>query len=274
MMATISSAETCPPTAGRHQLRWVSGLWVPLATLILLSLLINWFDLDRRVAAPLFVPETGWVHDQDGWVQFFYRFGNFPANAIAAVALVVLLVSYFRTALRQHSRLALFLVLLLILGPGVVVNEVFKKHYGRPRPREVVDFGGEQNFVPALKPNFSGEGRSFPSGHASMGFYWLGLFVYWYGTRRRDAWLCLAAGLIQGGLMGAGRILQGGHWLSDVMWSAGFIYLIAWCLSGITWIRPASSSSSGQPLEENPASPPQTAPGDSNPGTITTTYRT
>ena len=40
----------------------------------------------------------------------------------------------------------------LLLGPGWVVNEALKNHWGRARPEQVSDFGGAQRFTPALQP--------------------------------------------------------------------------------------------------------------------------
>jgi hypothetical protein len=45
--------------------------------------------------------------------------------------------------------------------------------------------------------------------------------------RRRAAWAFLAAGVAWGGLMGAARMMAGGHFLSDVVWSAGMTWLVA-----------------------------------------------
>ncbi len=48
----------------------------------------------------------------------------------------------------QRYRLACsFLALLYILGPGVLVNLLFKEHWGRPRPVNIVEFGGTQQYV-------------------------------------------------------------------------------------------------------------------------------
>jgi membrane-associated PAP2 superfamily phosphatase len=221
---------------GRNSLE----LLILIATLILFSLSINWFDLDRRIAHQLFIPDIGWTHRNEIWVQFFYQFGYWLAVGVALMALVVLTWSFFRPHLRRHNRLALFLLLLLALGPGLVVNGVFKPGFGRPRPRQVVEFGGKYAFQQALSPQFGERAHSFPCGHATMGFYWIGLFVYWRKSHKRRSMICLAAGIVQGSLMGAGRMLQGAHWLSDVIWSAGFIYLTALFLCRLKWFQPQS----------------------------------
>jgi membrane-associated PAP2 superfamily phosphatase len=220
------------------RVRNVLEFLIPIAVLILSSLGINWLDLDRRIAHRLYNPDIGWTYGNEIWVQFFYQFGYLLAVGVALAALAVLAWSFFRPRLRRHNRLALFLLLLLALGPGLVVNGVFKPGFGRPRPRQVVEFGGKHSFHQALSPGFDVNGHSFPCGHATMGFFWIGLFVYWRKTHRWQSMGCLAAGIVQGGLMGAGRMLQGAHWFSDVLWSAGFVYLTAIFLYRLKWFRP------------------------------------
>lgn len=115
-------------------------------------------------------------------------------------------------------RQAVFLLLAVVLGPGLVVNVVFKDHWHRPRPRDVVELGGELPYQPPLVPR-RGSGGSFPCGHCSVGFlYGAG---WWIWKRRRPAWAraSLAAGLVAGFALGAGRMAAGGHFLSDVVWS-------------------------------------------------------
>lgn len=56
----------------------------------------------------------------------------------------------------------------------------------------------------------------------------LALFVYWCRTRPRLAWWFLALGLVHGGLMRMGRVVQGAHWSSDVLWSAGCVHIVSW----------------------------------------------
>ena len=43
------------------------------------------------------------------------------------------------------GRAAVFLVLSLLLGPGLLVNVILKDNWGRPRPGSVVEFGGTQS---------------------------------------------------------------------------------------------------------------------------------
>ncbi len=45
------------------------------------------------------------------------------------------------------GRAAIFLVATLAIGPGILVNGVFKDHWSRPRPVQVTEFGGSERFV-------------------------------------------------------------------------------------------------------------------------------
>ncbi|HBH49073.1 MAG TPA: PAP2 family protein, partial [Bacteroidales bacterium] len=41
-------------------------------------------------------------------------------------------------------RWALMMILTIVLGPGLLVNATFKDNWGRPRPNEIVEFGGKE----------------------------------------------------------------------------------------------------------------------------------
>ena len=203
---------------------------VPILVLLGLSALALTSDFDRTWAHRCWSAADGWRLAQAPLAQFLYRYGNVPALVVGIGGLLVWPVLLWRKRPRGERALALFLGFSLILGPWIVVNAVLKAHYGRPRSNQTVEFGGTLPYHPLFKPGVGGVGKSFPSGHASMGFYWLGLFVFFWGSRRRTAWAFGAVGLVHGGLMGWGRTVQGGHWASDILWSAGCVYLTAWAL--------------------------------------------
>jgi len=116
-------------------------------------------------------------------------------------------------------RNGIFLLLSVALGPGLVVNAIFKDHWHRPRPRDIAEFGGPLHYRHAPLPGGEG-GASFPCGHCSVGFLYAA--GWWVWKRRRPAWAwgSLAMGLIAGFALGLGRMAAGGHFLSDVIWSA------------------------------------------------------
>jgi membrane-associated phospholipid phosphatase len=122
-------------------------------------------------------------------------------------------------------RYAIFVLLSVLAGPGLIINVVFKDHWERPRPRDVVEFGGPLHYDVA--PLRGEGGASFPCGHCSVGFlYALGWWV-WSGRRPRLAAASIAAGAVAGSALGLGRMAAGGHFLSDVLWSALIALAIA-----------------------------------------------
>ena len=132
------------------------------------------------------------------------------------VILKELISGRYKSALTKKS---VFVIIALLLGPGLVVNQVFKQNWGRARPNEVVQFGGTNTYSAPLEISNQCESNcSFVSGHASGGFFILTLT--WALRRRRWFWI----GLISGGLVGLGRILQGGHFLSDIVFAFWTVY--------------------------------------------------
>ena len=216
----------------RPALRSVRRELLVAAVLLAATTLVFWASRLDLVAADAFrSPCCSWpLKDLPFW-RFVYRFGVFAGLLLAAAALCTLTLSYwFPRRLLTWRRPALFLVLVVAVGPGLVVNVVFKDHYGRPRPREVVELGGQERFLAVWVPGSDRQAKSFPCGHCAMGFY---LATPWLVLRRRRrglAWAFLAAGAGWGAVLGAARMMAGGHFLSDVVWSAGMVWLVALAL--------------------------------------------
>ena len=236
-MSEINPNTPAPPPAKRNR----PPILVPLVFLAVLTSVIRLLDLDLKIALHFYGGDGVWPMDRQPAIQLLYRFGTWPAIGATIIAGAILLVSFARTELVRFRGLALFLALVMAIGPGLIVNSVFKQNFGRPRPRETMQFGGDKAFLPVWQPDFSQEATSFPSGHASMSFYWICLGVFFWERNRRSASVWLIVGLGYGSLMGYARIVQGGHWLSDVLWSAGFVYLTSWLLYRVLRLSPPQS---------------------------------
>lgn len=200
---------------------------IPLLILAIFTAVFRRTDVDLVVQARFYVAGEGWPRGADWPWHLLYKYGVIPAWIISLGALGVLIASIWRSNLAARRRVAVFFVLVMVIAPGLVVNSVFKKNWGRPRPLDVVEFGGDREFLHVWEKGVAGQGNSFASGHAATAFY---LFIPWFlarrtGCRRAMVWLFL--GLAYGTLMGFARMAQGAHFLSDVVWSAGFIYLVA-----------------------------------------------
>lgn len=212
--------------------------WTPLALLFGASLIFWCTEIDETWMRHFWSPADGWLQKDHPLVQFLYRYGTWPALFVGVAGALVCLASWMTGRWSEWRPLGWFLALLLVLGPGLTVNVLFKDHFGRARPVQTQEFGGKESFSPLGLPGGSTGGKSFPCGHASMGFYWLGLFVYFWHRRRELAWAFCALGLLHGMVMGWGRLTQGGHWPSDVLWAAAFVYFTAWGLQRLpAWLR-------------------------------------
>jgi lipid A 4'-phosphatase len=199
---------------------------LPLALLLLTTAIVAVTGADLGVSA--------WVYHLGGWPvgkqlpwHQLYRWGCYPAFIIGVASLGLLLTACFKPALARFRRKAVFMLLLLLLGPGILVNVFLKDHWGRPRPRQVVQFGGTMQFHQPWMPGEAGRGKSFPSGHAASAFY---LAMTAFVLRRRwprSATLVFAGGMFYGMLMGVARISQGGHFVTDILWAWGVVHLTA-----------------------------------------------
>jgi len=107
------------------------------------------------------------------------------------------------------------------------------------RPAQVTEFGGALKYSPPLvKADQCGRNCSFPAGHPSMPFLGFALAAGFAGRRRRQI---IAAAVALGALSGLGRMMQGGHFFSDVLFSGFITYAAAWFAWRIT--GPGSSVS-------------------------------
>jgi membrane-associated PAP2 superfamily phosphatase len=202
-------------------------LGIPCVILLLLTLLFRMTDLDRELAGQFYQPLAAKAFDRSAqpW-RFLYDYGKWPGIVSAIAAGAALVAGFFIAKLQSYRKASLFVLLLLSLGPGLVVNTIFKDNWGRPRPVEIKEFKGKYDFLPVWT---KGEGRrngSFPSGHAAMAFFMIFPYFLLKDRHRKAAFACLAFGLAYGVVMGFARMAQGGHFASDVLWSGGFVYLL------------------------------------------------
>jgi lipid A 4'-phosphatase len=206
---------------------------IPLGILAGFTVVFWTTDLDLSLQRIFFDPTQGWIYRHVQPWQFLYQFGAIPSIALAGVSLAAYIWSFWNRKIAPYRKMLLFCVVLLALGPGLVVNTIFKDHWGRPRPRNIQEFGGNAQFLKVWEKGVGEKNASFPSGHASMGFYLFAPFFFMRQRSKRWALFWLVLGLSAGTIIGLARILQGAHFLSDVIWAGGFVYL---CGLGLTYL--------------------------------------
>lgn len=202
---------------------------LPLLVTLLLTLLA-WLTRIDFIAQDLFFTGNSerWFLKSDLIIKIIYELTPIPAFIIFGLSLIVLLGRIWKKAWRRWSRIAICWILVMALGPGLIVNAIFKDWYGRPRPKNVTEYGGEKEFCSVWVIGEPGKSKSFPCGHASVGFYFMAGYFCWWRKNRRTARHWLITGLAAGTLLGLARMACGAHWFSDVVWAGVFIYFISY----------------------------------------------
>jgi lipid A 4'-phosphatase len=152
--------------------------------------------------------------------------------APAVIALVIKLVLP-RHKMLMSGRAVVFLIATMALAPGLLVNVVLKDHWGRPRPIDVKQFGGQQHFVAWWDPR----GRcpnncSFVSGDVA-GAAW----TFAPAALVPPPWRALAYGAALAFTLGMAtiRVMAGGHFVSDAIFAGVFTFLIVWLVYGLIY---------------------------------------
>ena len=181
------------------------------------------------------------------FVVIYEVFGFLPYLLVPGLLAAALwMLWHYRDGRNPFKRkIFLFLFLSLLIGPGLLVNTVFKNNsIGRARPSQIVEFGGENQFTPAFVYSGACEKNcSFVSGHASMGLYFIALG--WLLRSRRWFWI----GLGIGSVVGLTRIVQGGHFLSDTVFAFWSVYWVNIALGNWLGIASPFDRSATQPAK-------------------------
>ncbi len=226
---TEAASNPEPKSSGPNlRLMWFVTLAIGIVTA---AVFLLWPWIDRMVAV-LFLQADGRYMLKGTDTGRAIRLGFQALFAIGAgVALIALVISYFqkRRVFGHPSIRWLYLLACLVIGPGLVANVIFKDNSGRARPIHVSDQG--RTFTPPLIISDQCKRNcSFISGESSSIF---ALFIA--ASLMGGAWwrVLLGSGLLLGSAAGLMRMAQGGHYLSDVIFSGVFMALVALLLHWI-----------------------------------------
>ena len=195
---------------------------------------VGWPDLDLAAARLFYVEPRHFLFNQSTlatMLRLGFRLVTWTTASLAVIGIILVLAKR-RRLLGLGLPKWIFVALVLITGPGLIANTLLKDNWGRPRPVQVVEFGGPDRFTPVLERSGACERNcSFVSGEASATFA-IGFAVAMIARRRRAA--LMAAAVAVGSIAGLLRMGEGGHFLSDVVFAAVFmaldVALIHWLL--------------------------------------------
>jgi lipid A 4'-phosphatase len=207
----------------RHWLAWLLGS---------LLVFLAFPQIDLGIANAFWFPDDGWTWGRHPLAEFVRK--GLPVIVVGALVFVIIL--YLAGKVLKQRFLGIdgwitfYLTSSLIIGPGILTNSLFKDHWHRARPGQLSQFGGDALYTP---PFFIADqcdtNCSFVSGHAAMGF-WVIAFAFLVPPPWRAR--AIAAALAFGALVGWVRIIQGGHFFSDVLYAAALVIAVTY---GLWW---------------------------------------
>ena len=202
--------------------RGVTILCLLMALGFVSSVMISLTDTDLSVASRFYVAcdrSNSWPAGKSHPFGFLYRYGEIPGIAMGILALAGYALIRIGRLDRRYAKPFLVVILSVILGPGLVVNGILKEFWGRPRPADLQRFGSTEQYRHFWDPGGKGTGKSFVCGHCAIAFSTCSVIAF-YPIHSVAASVGLGAGLVYGGVVSLTRIVQGGHFTTDVVWSA------------------------------------------------------
>ena len=218
-MSAVSSTDNNCLTQTRVQ-RVLSA--VLAAGFGLAFLFVSFPEIDLWISEAFFIEPTifALTHSEERLAIIGYlRQTGFAITRITMIGLFVLIVSAYlfrRSRLWQHRKKLLYVFFCFALAPGLFVSVVLKENWGRARPAHIAEFGGKMEYTPPMmRANQCAGNCSFPSGEASFAFCFLAFAMI---AGRRPLLIKLALGY--GVFFAVLRVAEGGHFTSDVVFSA------------------------------------------------------
>ncbi len=236
------TADTDIPEEPQAPQRWRWPLG-PVRTMVAISIVLSLFflafpQLDIWFSGLFYDPEHGFAASHVPFFKWLRDFAAFLLWLIAGACLLSLAakLAFPRRRSLIPTRASLFLLSTLIIATGIIVNAILKSFWGRPRPVNVIDFGGADPFVGVW--HMAGactHNCSFVSGEASSGIWLLGLaLVVPLAWRSRVAIITLVLAIV----FSLNRIAFGGHFLSDVLISWSLTLLVMAIAHHFLFVKP------------------------------------
>ncbi|MCW8994826.1 MAG: phosphatase PAP2 family protein [Psychromonas sp.] len=225
---------------------FLQNKWKPviIATFIIavITIATRLFNLDLLISNIFYVPGESFPLKNNPLIRFFYFSINVSVTLSIIFVIAFTIAASIKKTLRKYKMWVVALFISMVVGPGLIVNSLFKDHFGRPRPSQSIEFGGTLGSKAILEANWGNHGKSFASGHAAVPLSFL-VLAFLAGRRGK---VKLAKQLTVG--LGAwyllvccARIAAGGHYFSDVAWAGYVSFVCAWLsylLSNRFWKNP------------------------------------
>ncbi|MFN7039000.1 MAG: phosphatase PAP2 family protein [Alphaproteobacteria bacterium] len=181
-------------------------------------------EIDLKLANITYDAAKGFIWIDQKFFRLVYKslYVIVPGLTIIFFCAIILTLLFKRYCYLKKS---IYLLLCFAIGPGLIVNVAFKENFGRARPAQIKQYGGDKNFTKIFQiTNQCQKNCSFTSGHAAVGFYF-SAFSYIIKTNRIKKFIIIMS-ILLGSILGLARILQGAHFISDIVFSGIIVNLV------------------------------------------------
>lgn len=186
-------------------------------------------QIDLWASGLFFNPSEKFFLDDSAILNYLHKSTRYIVISLVLIYVGLFVLSYFKSPLPYgFTKIRIiYLILALAIGPGFVVNSVFKDNWGRARPHQITEFGGHKTFTPPFIISDQCDSNcSFVSGDPSVGFYFLSFMLIFPAIRKQS----IAVGLTLGAILGISRLALGAHFFSDVIFSGIFTFASSYLL--------------------------------------------
>lgn len=210
-------------------------LWLILMTAALQALFASVPWVDIWVSSQFWQPVEGFAAAKSPVLKQFREFAYKIYILMAVFALFCVLAGIFRPAIfGVPRRVWTFILCLYAVGPALLVNGILKSYWGRARPADITEFGGDLLFSPPFEIAAQCQANcSFVSGEAAgaaafaISAYLLTRFI----RKSTLRWTVFGSALTVAVLGALLRTVFGRHFLSDVIFAVLLVSLMGILLS-------------------------------------------
>ncbi|MEM8838929.1 MAG: phosphatase PAP2 family protein [Pseudomonadota bacterium] len=211
--------------------------FVLLAAIVFVTVIFRAFPDADIAASAIFGASDGFAATQDPVLRSLRRLS---INIMKALAVILILMWVLRLSVPgRNPELAFaklgFATVSLLAGPALVTNIILKDNWGRARPRQIEEFGGEATFAPAWDiSNQCLSNCSFVSGETSSAIWLFTMVPFLPALWRMRAIVLIGIYVF---IVSAMRIGFGAHFLSDVLLSILLNLAVFWLVFGLFFRR-------------------------------------
>jgi lipid A 4'-phosphatase len=188
-----------------------------VATILALAIFFAFPYIDIAFSKLFYVEGVGFPYRQHIISIIIYKSVRFFTISLAIVCLLSLFSKKIANIIKFSKKQAGFILIIAILTPGILVHWVMKPIWERARPVNITEFGGKYEFTDFYHAGAGQDGKSFPSGHASMATSLIALGFVVAQKRRKQVFIGIS---VYAFIASMCRVWQGGHYLSDIVFSA------------------------------------------------------